>query len=178
MSLITYQSERLASRWRLVRWEIIQSLWVFGCLLSYNYLAQQLFPRFSVAWPRLFEITAFSIVPFILWLVFPRSRFYANEIKVNEWKNWETGWSRSHFIKTPGRVSKIETVEFLTNAYFFLYRCNLICAYVGSANCYKAIQALRGCCEENSEERYSISSGDRWPQRCIRSFYGLQRLST
>lgn len=84
MSLITYQSEKLASRWRLLRWEIIQSAWVFCIVVSYNYLAHQFFPSISVAWPRLFEITAFSIIAFILLLVFPRSRYYVSEVKVNE----------------------------------------------------------------------------------------------
>ncbi len=84
MSLITYRSERVASRWRLVRWEIFQSVWGYCILVSYNYLAHQFFPHFSLAWPKLFEITAISIILFIILLVFPRSRFYVNEVKVNE----------------------------------------------------------------------------------------------
>src|SRR5690606_311848 len=84
MSLITYQSERVASRWRLVRWEIIKSVWGYCFVLSYNYLAHQFFPHFSLAWPKLFEITAFSVIAFVLLLIFPGGRHYVSEVKVNE----------------------------------------------------------------------------------------------
>lgn len=84
MSVITYQSVRVASRWRLARWEIIRSLWIYCCVLAYNYLAHHFIPQFSVEWPTLFKISFFSVIVFILSLVFPGERFYVSEFKVNE----------------------------------------------------------------------------------------------
>ncbi len=74
----------VASRWRLARWTIIRTLWIYCCVLAYNYLAHHFIPQFSVEWPTLFKISSFSVIFFVLSLVFPGERVYVSELKVDE----------------------------------------------------------------------------------------------
>jgi hypothetical protein len=53
-------------------------------VLAYNYLAHHFIPQFSVEWPTLFKISFFSVIVFVLSLVFPGERVYVSELKVDE----------------------------------------------------------------------------------------------